>query len=238
MFKLKATLAAVVLATSGAAQAITIDETDMIVSIVRDGLTGDSMLVNTNVQTWDVFNRVTTSWQSDAAMTAAIGNFIAGATDVRFWAIGALSSSALTGGTVITLTGEPLIDTAAANGTPTNFNSFVLGANNVWFNDAPTDYVAGIPSGDRAHFVNNQLSTNLLTPVSMGEDLPVFESSFGFFTGFQTSDTGLDWNLDPNGQLSLGSAVSAVPVPAAVWLFGSGLLGLVGVARRRQVQGA
>ncbi len=29
--------------------------------------------------------------------------------------------------------------------------------------------------------------------------------------------------------------VTAVPVPAAVWLFGSGLLGLVGVARRRAV---
>ena len=28
--------------------------------------------------------------------------------------------------------------------------------------------------------------------------------------------------------------VSAVPVPAAVWLFGSGLLGLIGVARRRR----
>ena len=28
--------------------------------------------------------------------------------------------------------------------------------------------------------------------------------------------------------------VSAIPVPAAVWLFGSGLLGLVGIARRRK----
>jgi hypothetical protein len=29
------------------------------------------------------------------------------------------------------------------------------------------------------------------------------------------------------------TSVSTVPVPAAVWLFGSGLLGLVGVARRK-----
>ena len=33
---------------------------------------------------------------------------------------------------------------------------------------------------------------------------------------------------------SNGTAESVVPVPAAVWLFGSGLLGLVGVARRKQ----
>lgn len=31
------------------------------------------------------------------------------------------------------------------------------------------------------------------------------------------------------------STVSAVPIPAAVWLFGSGLIGLVGVARRHSV---
>ena len=28
--------------------------------------------------------------------------------------------------------------------------------------------------------------------------------------------------------------VSAVPVPAAVWLFGSGLMGLLGLARRKR----
>jgi hypothetical protein len=33
-------------------------------------------------------------------------------------------------------------------------------------------------------------------------------------------------------------SIAAVPVPAAVWLFGSGLLGLVGVARRRQILAA
>lgn len=40
----------------------------------------------------------------------------------------------------------------------------------------------------------------------------------------------------PGGSLyaSGGQPLSAVPVPAAIWLFGSGLLGLVGIARRKQ----
>jgi len=31
------------------------------------------------------------------------------------------------------------------------------------------------------------------------------------------------------------TSISAVPVPAAVWLFGSGLIGLIGIARRKKV---
>ena len=31
-----------------------------------------------------------------------------------------------------------------------------------------------------------------------------------------------------------GAVINPIPVPAALWLFGSGLIGLVGVARRRR----
>ena len=52
------------------------------------------------------------------------------------------------------------------------------------------------------------------------------------------------WNLGnciasvddaPHAKLDYTYEVSSVPVPAAVWLFGSALLGLVGVARRKKV---
>jgi len=41
-------------------------------------------------------------------------------------------------------------------------------------------------------------------------------------------------NLDDDGSGGFVTTVSAVPVPAAVWLFGSGLIGLVGFARRKK----
>ena len=50
--------------------------------------------------------------------------------------------------------------------------------------------------------------------------------STGTFNGIYETDT--------NGNLLIGRRVPEVPVPAAVWLFGSGLLGLVGMARRKK----
>jgi len=64
-----------------------------------------------------------------------------------------------------------------------------------------------------------------------------------------SSDSSRAWALGFNmGQLATNSKtgtnyawavhtgdVSAVPVPAALWLFGSGLLGLIGISRRKKV---
>ena len=45
----------------------------------------------------------------------------------------------------------------------------------------------------------------------------------------------IDPSLDPAGLGYDNFSFSVVPVPAAVWLFGSGLIGLVGLARRKKV---
>lgn len=48
-------------------------------------------------------------------------------------------------------------------------------------------------------------------------------------------DSGSHYVLDSNSAVYAGSylvRVSTVPIPAAAWLFGSGLLGLIGLARR------
>ena len=39
---------------------------------------------------------------------------------------------------------------------------------------------------------------------------------------------------DGTGGFTADAFVTVIPVPAAVWLFGSGLLGLVGIARRKK----
>lgn len=66
----------------------------------------------------------------------------------------------------------------------------------------------------------------ITTSVSLSFD-PAFPEFVGFINGQGDIDTAA-------GTYSLVITPSAVPIPAAVWLFGSGLLGLIGVARRKK----
>jgi len=71
------------------------------------------------------------------------------------------------------------------------------------------------------------LGTSLvIDPTWVGETLQIGFTS----TAREFNPSGVFYD-----NLNVGAAV--VPVPAAVWLFGSGLLGLVGVARRRKALG-
>lgn len=45
--------------------------------------------------------------------------------------------------------------------------------------------------------------------------------------------TAATWTFSSQSESSYSMSITAVPVPAAVWLFGSGLIGLVGLARKK-----
>ncbi len=94
-------------------------------------------------------------------------------------------------------------------------------------------------TGDGATLSNN-------TTIAGGVDI---WTNFSYDVTLNGSDAGGGFSLEFNpvcggavtcfsdvliDNVSITAEVGAVPVPAAVWLFGSGLLGLVGVARRRK----
>lgn len=55
-----------------------------------------------------------------------------------------------------------------------------------------------------------------------------FDSAWVYDASFQLNNT-------LNSLYALSSPITVIPIPPAVWLFGSGLLGLIGIARRRKV---
>jgi hypothetical protein len=61
---------------------------------------------------------------------------------------------------------------------------------------------------------------------------------FGGVRGFAAANSGValgtEFMVDLGGQIFQGIVTSTVPIPPSIWLFGSGLLGLVAIARRKK----
>lgn len=70
--------------------------------------------------------------------------------------------------------------------------------------------------------------------VGTAQKLFMFATNGSGLSGLANVYLGGTFNVSAAGDISY-TATSPVPLPAAVWLFGSGLLGLIGVGRRRNV---
>lgn len=91
------------------------------------------------------------------------------------------------------------------------------------------EYIGPGPQGSR-HF--------LLDPLGLHTDANGVLSFSATATNGELSliSLNLSFNYEENPFWQPPAPPAAVPVPGAVWLFGSGLLGLVGLARRRQIE--
>ena len=109
--------------------------------------------------------------------------------------------------------------------------SGVFNTSNAWNATA----VNWTPTTSGYYWVALQVSS---TSQTRGIDLPLESSATSGnlpATAFAFAGTNHQYNLSSNG---FGIEVSAVPLPAAVWLLGSGLMGLGLFGRRRRVQPA
>ena len=100
------------------------------------------------------------------------------------------------------------------------FNSVAAGAADITFGHTFPDSVAG----PTINFFTLEFTTLTALPANPAN---VIVAAIGSGGGFLESDHFTPYVMNFNN-----ATVSAVPVPAAVWLFGSGLIGLAGIARR------
>jgi len=119
-------------------------------------------------------------------------------------------NGALAGADGIQGTADDAVSTTAANGD----NAYFTTTMDSWQNNSPVSATAGLGESQNFYLLSNSASTVLATGKSKLVTL--------------TAMPGI-WKLDA----TTGLTYSAVPVPPALWLLGSALLGLVGVARRK-----
>jgi len=118
-------------------------------------------------------------------------------------------------------------------------------ASNSWFQNGTKDAIALY---ENSTLLDSLSYEGLVTPFTEGDVLIAKDNNTDIVSlarianGIDTNNNNLDFQL---GCITPGSAniagigncsaaqINAVPLPAAAWLFGSGIIGLIGFARRK-----
>jgi hypothetical protein len=181
-----------------------------------------STFISTNTTLWtDLGNSVDgTDWSTDPETTAGRITDTSAATSVLGDTAGAYIDLAF--------------DVSITDGAGDDLKLFFVGGNGHDFDVT----IGGVTNS--YSLASNENATGFFDPayptdpiIALALDL----SSFSGLTGSSFSEIRLtigDGFTTPSAVTSFVGTYNVVPVPAAVWLFGSGLIGLVGLARRRK----
>jgi hypothetical protein len=205
-----------------------------------------NLLVNPSFETPDTGSAPpeyfgATGWADFGGGTFTIEDFVAGVPAHEgnqilktFGLSGVFQETAVSAGDIVNATAW------AMNGSFDPMGADVVAAGNIEWFDSPgvcTDEGFGCVVSFGAAIVGATATPNTWTSIGVVGAVTPSTSTIarmvlvtGCFAGAQTACNGS--SLFDDGDLTVTAA--PVPVPAAVWLFGSGLLGLIGVARRRK----
>ena len=117
-------------------------------------------------------------------------------------------------------------------------NSFA-GASNLL---VPIPSIVGVSGPQSGDYLASNLNGNLTLTNTSNFVMAVWDANLNGGAGTWVGDANPVWYGNGNSvQLTFQTSggvlavdVQPIPVPAAVWLFGSGLIGLVGIARRKK----
>lgn len=201
----------------------------------------------------------TAVYAADATFTTWLTTTVAAANlgSLR-WNVAGMDSQGLAGAsnnrylTTAASTPTPPPSTTLLNGWNDAADNYIVGVNSgpwVSGSHAPVDGSSVISSSDNANGYANSASwgdkwsgkASFSNAAAIGQSL-FFYLLFGGATTsaapgvdqFDNANGAFTWTLASDGTLSYAQSAAVIPIPGAVWLLGSGLLGLAAVARRRK----